>query len=450
MIVFKSRSALNVFEFLKDETHVLQLINLIKYAAPILTGIVLARLVGKSAELEQFELFLFYYVALTFAANWAVLQNFNATWRRQPEAGRLQVLAHSWAMLAAAGTLGAIIWLGAQFYAQDFSVSAQVWGAGYFLLHTLAGLYEYAQLLRKKRKLALIYVFATQAVFFLIWGGAFYFSLGVDLAIAALTVFAALRCAVSAWHLEGLSALRAFDRSKFRGQLGKTLPLAGAFLITGSAAQIDGALVKGLLPAGAFLLYRYGSRELPVTQIMSSSLTLSAAGNISAAQGDEKARQTALTDLRKHVRKIALIGFPISAALLLFSERLYALVYGPEFVASAEALDIFLLLIIPRLLLPQAVLIGLDQTRLMFRVSAVEWALHVGLSAALIPLLGIAGAAWAALAANVFEKTALIVLCRRFGYHPLELAPVRLFALFSCGLIALFAVKKLLLTPFLF
>jgi O-antigen/teichoic acid export membrane protein len=98
------------------------------------------------------------------------------------------------------------------------------------------------------------------------------------------------------------------------------------------------------------------------------------------------------------------------------STLLFGWVYKQEFAQAAPVFNLYLLLVIPRLLLPQAILIGLRENGTVLRVAIAESAMHVLLTLALVPLLGYAGAAWATLAAYVLDKALLVRLLQR--KHP--------------------------------
>ena len=100
--------------------------------------------------------------------------------------------------------------------------------------------------------------------------------------------------------------------------------------------------------------------------------------------------------------------FPVTVALLLWSDKLFPLVFNPEFVGSAVLFNIYLLRTASRVLLPNSIVLARGEARAILWVSVAEFAVKIALSVLLIRYWGLAGVAWSAVLAFWVEKIGLM------------------------------------------
>ena len=101
--------------------------------------------------------------------------------------------------------------------------------------------------------------------------------------------------------------------------------------------------------------------------------------------------------------------FSLSGLLMLVSHWAFPVIFNVGFSQSATIFNIYLLLIISRLLFPQTILIGLQKTNLIMWASFLEIIVNVTSSLCFVQLWGLAGVAYGTLVAYVFEKVFLMV-----------------------------------------
>ncbi|MEM7039338.1 MAG: hypothetical protein AAF570_20365, partial [Bacteroidota bacterium] len=156
------------------------------------------------------------------------------------------------------------------------------------------------------------------------------------------------------------------------------VPLAAAALLSQSAQYVDGFLVENYFE-DQFAIFRYGAKELPLILLLANSMSVVRSGDIAATL---KAGTPAdgLATLKRSSTRLLHLSFGLSAVLLLLSLPLYIAVFGEGFRASVPVFDLYLLLVIPRLLFPQSVLRGYQKTTAMTLSAAIELVLNVGLS----------------------------------------------------------------------
>jgi O-antigen/teichoic acid export membrane protein len=151
------------------------------------------------------------------------------------------------------------------------------------------------------------------------------------------------------------------------------LPLIGTSLIAGSAAYIDGFIVKNYYNAETFAIFRYGAKEFPLFLIVASAFSNSMIPEV-AKEGN---LSNALIQIKESSRKMVIRFFPIAIVLLLTSQYLFPAVFNKDFFESHMVFDIYLLLIISRFIFAQTILIGLKQQKIVFWVSIAELVVNV-------------------------------------------------------------------------
>lgn len=187
-------------------------------------------------------------------------------------------------------------------------------------------------------------------------------------------------------------------------------PLILSSLLSGSAEYIDGILVTYYFDDATFAIFRYGAREMPFFLLIATAFSNSMVPEISQAK-------PYLGDVLKRIRRNSLgmmhVFFPMTAVLMLLSPILYPLLFKPEFIESAVIFNVYLLLLISRLLFPQTILIGMQKTQLIFGSAFLELLINVSLSIILIQWFGLIGVAFATVIASISEKFILAYFVRK-------------------------------------
>jgi O-antigen/teichoic acid export membrane protein len=289
-----------------------------------------------------------------------------------------------------------------------------VWGlfCAFVFFNNPAYLAEYVYLVREESRALLVYgvlVFSGQL---LAVGLPPMLGMGLEASVAGMALTALLRWG---WllHLLGPS-WRSRAEKKLRSALRTTaLPLAGSLLLGGTAMYLDGFIVAGALGQEALAVFRYGARELPLVLLLANAFSTAASADVA------EDLQASLGLIRERSRAMLRRFAPITVAMMLSSHWWFPKVFRPEFAQSHEIFDIYLLLLIPRLLFPQTILTGLGVTKIMFWISGAELALNAALSLLLIGPMGMQGVAWATVIASVADKLLLVGYNRRnLNLHP--------------------------------
>ncbi len=216
------------------------------------------------------------------------------------------------------------------------------------------------------------------------------------------------------------------------------MPLILTFLISGSAQYIDGIIISArYADPGVFAMYRYGAKEFPLVLLLANGLSNALLPLFSTRDG----MRGALVTLRHRSARLINYLFPISIATMLVARWVYPRLFTPEFTRSADVFMIYLLLIIPRLVFPQTIVIGRRKTRIILIVAAAEIAVNIPLSLLLIRPYGVVGVALATFIVYSLEKVYLIwYVWKKMKIRPAEYIPVASWLIWSALLVLLFVL----------
>ncbi|MFN3940876.1 MAG: hypothetical protein ACK4IY_09830, partial [Chitinophagales bacterium] len=104
---------------------------------------------------------------------------------------------------------------------------------------------------------------------------------------------------------------------------------------------------------------------------------------------------------------------------------------------------IYILLIIPRAIIPQAILTAKLQTGFLLRVSLLEFIINISVSLLLLKFIGLAGIAFGTVVAFIFEKSAYIIQLKRMHIPITAYIPVKTLSIYSLILIFVFCIVTL-------
>ncbi|PHN01760.1 lipopolysaccharide biosynthesis protein [Flavilitoribacter nigricans] len=179
-----------------------------------------------------------------------------------------------------------------------------------------------------------------------------------------------------------------------------SLPLILYALLAGINVSFDSWLVGQYYRGDEtqFAIFRYGARELPFVIALSAALGTALVPRVA----DQL--ELALSEIKSKSRKLFHLLFPVSIGLMLTSKWLFPWVFNADFRDSVLIFNIFLLVIISRLIFSRTILVGLQDNRVILIISLVELLANILLSWWLIRQVGLPGVAWGTLLAITLEK----------------------------------------------
>lgn len=207
-------------------------------------------------------------------------------------------------------------------------------------------------------------------------------------------------------------------------------PLILTTLISGSAQYTDGVIVSAVYrDPEMFAWFRYGAKEFPLVLMLANGLSNAMLPEFSTR---ERMRES-LARIRVKSMRLMHILFPTAIVFMLFSRWLYPRMFNPEFHKSADVFLIYSLLIIPRLIFPQTIIVGRKKTHITLISAILELVLNIPLSLLMIKWgYGIVGVALSTFIVYVFGKVYLAgYLWVKMNIRPSEYIPVRLYLLYS-------------------
>lgn len=229
-----------------------------------------------------------------------------------------------------------------------------------------------------------------------------------------------------------------FDRFLTRDYIRLSLPLMGNTLASSLVVWFDNWLVAWHYQNEAtFAIFRYGSREFPLATALATALGVALTPHLAA---DPIA---GMAELRKRGRRLMHFLFPITGVLLFLTRPLFPVVFNPDFAASAPLFNIYLLLTISRVLLPNTLVLAAGHPNVLFRTSLAELALKVALGFWFIHLGGLEGLAWSVVVCFFFEKLVLIwYLERKMDIRTHQWLDLRWYACYTIALVATWIVSN--------
>lgn len=215
-------------------------------------------------------------------------------------------------------------------------------------------------------------------------------------------------------------------------------PLILTSLISGSAQYIDGIIVSAFYNnPETFAHFRYGAKEFPLVLLLANGLS-----NAMLPEFSTRSRmKESLARIKLKSERLMHFLFPASMVMMLFTRWLFPRVFTPEFIRSSDVFLIYLLLIIPRLVFPQTIVIGRKKTHISLIGAVLELALNIPLSLILIVNYGSVGVALATVIVYVIEKAFLAgYVWIKMKIKPSEYIPIKVYVIYSVLIIILFVL----------
>ena len=272
----------------------------------------------------------------------------------------------------------------------------------YLLLNTPTILVEHIFILYHDQKRLLLYgvfVFLCPIIFTLI---ALSLSVNITYVFYSFLCFAFLKLVYLIYVLSIYSGFQ-MNPKYMLPYLTFATPLIFHALIGNGVEYVDGYLIRHYFDKESFAIFRYGARELPFVILFVGAVT-----TVLVPQA-VKNTSDALTEMKRQTTKLMHLLFPLSIILIMISPYIFPLVYSDDFRESAYLFNIYALIIISRILLPQVVLFGHHKNKLLLSITAAEFVLNVGLSLLLMQYWGMKGIAFASVIAFSIAKAAMVI-----------------------------------------
>jgi O-antigen/teichoic acid export membrane protein len=308
----------------------------------------------------------------------------------------------------------------------------------YMLLSSPVCLIEYIYLLNNRAHRILqygLYTFTAQIIFVLIP-----IYLGKDI---IWSVYGLLLISVVRW-IWLLILLRRYSEMTISWKFMKehlylATPLILTTLISGSAQYTDGVIVSAVYRDPAwFAWFRYGAKEFPLVLLLANGLS-----NAMLPEFSTRSRmKESLVKIKYKSKRLMHFLFPLTMLIMLFARWFYPRIFNPDFQKSADVFLIYTLLVIPRLVFPQTIIVGRKKTHITLIAAILELAVNIPLSLLMIKLgYNIVGVALATFAVYIISKLYLIgYVWVKMKIKPAEYIPLRIYFIYSLLITILFVL----------
>lgn len=418
-----------------------QFYQLVRYATLILIGVVFTKTAITQTEIGEYETFVFIAGAVSFF--WLnglqkALLPLTAT-NKNPKSH----IFSAFVILQIFSVVAAIFLFFMQPAFSRFLLNGKsIPEIGLLMVYLVFGipanLVEYFYLIRKKNSAIFIYSivsFSVQLVFVTV---PVILGYGITVALQGLVVSAVLRY-FWLWIILIANGEIKYSHTFVKKHLQLGGPLILATFLSGSSQFVDGFIVTSYFDEETFAVFRYGARELPLAMLLANALSNSMLPDF--AQKENLAQN--LLKLKENVSRLMHFLFPLTALFLVISHPVFPIIFNPKFEESATIFNIYLLLIISRLMLPQTILNGLQITKPIMYAAFFELAVNVSLSLILVQYFGIAGIAFATFVAYLFEKIYLSVMIKKSLNVSLSAyLPVKIYSIYSATILVVFVLVE--------
>jgi O-antigen/teichoic acid export membrane protein len=309
----------------------------------------------------------------------------------------------------------------------------------YLLISSPASLVEYIYLIKKQGKQMLFYGFISYSLMFFLVVLPPVFGFSIEYSMIGLLISSGFRL-IWVFVLLFRNSNPGFDPGFIGKHLKRAYPLVFSMLLSGAGQYIDGFIITSYFDEATFAVFRFGARELPLVLLLANAFSSSMLPGFS----ERSNLKSNLEKIRQNSKKLSIWLFPLSGFLMLISHWVFPIIFN--FSGSATIFNIYLLLIVSRLLFPQTILIGLQKTSAIMWASFLEIIVNVALSLWFVRFWGMSGVAYGTVCAYVFEKVFLMVYVRKnCGFRVDEYLNVKRHVLYSLFLSALFVITEFLI-----
>jgi Polysaccharide biosynthesis protein len=424
-----------------DNISGLQLFQLMKPVVFLIISIVFTKSYLTRAEIGQWEMFMFIAGLMTFFWVTGIIQSLlplyhrNRTYRKMGDNGtsKSPEIFNAFLLLCFFSLLFFILGHSLKNNFSVFHISGNVPFINLILLYILLSspvcLIEYIYLLNNRSYRIFqygLYTFSVQLILIIVP-----ILLGKSL-IWSIWGLIAITCLRWVWLIV---LLRRYTEMKISVEFMKEhlylgVPLILTSLISGSAQYTDGVIISAVYRDPAmFAWFRYGAKEFPLVLMLANGLSNAMLPEFSTR---ERMKES-LAKIRVKSKRLMHFLFPTAMLMMLFTRWIYPRMFNPEFQKSADIFLIYSLLIIPRLVFPQTVIVGRKKTHISLIAAILELAINIPLSLLMIKWgYNIVGVALSTFIVYTIGKIFLVgYLWIKMKIKPSEYIPLRIYALYS-------------------
>lgn len=418
---------------------------MLRFAIFLIISIVYAKSQLSRAEIGSWELFLFFSNLLSFFWVTGLIQSLlplyhrNRTYRRVGEygEGKSPEIFNAFLLLSFFSLLVFVVGQSVKGFVSDKVPYINLLLL-YLLLSNPVCLIEYIYLLNNRSHRIIQYGLITYTAQLILILVPFFAGKNIIWSVYGLLAITGIRWIWLIILLRRYTEMR-ISYEFMKEHLYLATPLIITSLISGSAQYIDGLILYTVFNDRAtFATFRYGAKEFPLVLALANGLSNAMLPEFST----RLQMKESLAKIKAKSKRLMHLLFPLAMLMLLFAKWIYPRMFTHEFIRSADIFMVYSLLIIPRLIFPQTIVIGRKKTHITLIAAIIEMAINIPLSIYLArdyggDGLGTVGVALATFFVYTIEKIFLAgYVWIKMKIKPSEYIPLRIYTVY-CVLISI-------------
>lgn len=428
-----------------SNVNALQVFQLMRYGTLLLIGIMLSKSGLGRTNIGHYETFLLIAGAFTFFWVNGFLKVMMPMSAEKDDKWKKELIFNTFILLMLFSVVASVL---VYFLSTPFStlllngneVPLPLLLSAYILFNSPAMLIEYIYLMNNKPGRILTYGIIVFAFQLLAVGVPPILGYGLDVVIKGLIAATVLKFVWLLLMLTRFSSAR-FNKPLLKQYISLGAPLVLSTLLSSAATYIDGFIITSNFSPDEFAVFQYGARELPIALLLANSLSMAMLPRFAKTE-----IASPLAELRSEVYRLHWYLYPISIVLILSSHWFFPVVFNTQFQESASIFNIYLLLVISRVLIPQTMLIAKKMNGVIVKASMFELLVNVTTSIILVKIIGLQGVAWGTFIAFLFEKVYLVINCRKkLNIKVKEYLPLKIYIISSLLLIFTFIMVEFII-----
>lgn len=435
-----------------DKFNSLQINQFLRFGSVFLISILLAKIsyfrysggYGTSI-ISRYELLMLVSSSLSFFWVASICNTLIPFYNASDEGTQRRILFNAFALLTLFSLVaGAVTIIIGHAKGKDIDLF-EIFGIVVFL-NTPTFITDYIFYLKGKYKSMLLWGMSTYAAHLVLLCVPLFFRQSLNLSVNLLLILALVKFNYTIILLMKYSTISIHTRLIKQFMI-KVMPFMFSILLAGSVEYINSYIIDYYYDETQFAIFRYGAKELPIFLILANSLSNIYSGEIANLNREGLLNQ-GLAKLKVASRRLMYWVFPGTIVLLFVSKYLFEYAYNVDLKEGYKIFNIYLLLIISRMLFPQAVITGLMKTRVFYLVSTNYLIINVVLSFVFVRSIGIDGIAYATVISFLVEKIMLAIYCKMEGIRMREYTPIPEYLLFSALTLIAFFLPNYIALPF--
>jgi len=394
-----------IHSFLIDPVHAYQAFHAARYITSVLISIVMVKSSMPTLDLGHFEFILFFTAAFTVFWSTGVKNALLSFYKRIPQTENSNIFQSVfWILFLLGFLIGLVVIIAPSLVINIFGVDVSEYlirlGGLYIICFAPVVLTENVFYLKKEISKLNMYNLFSHVPLLLVIGILAVLQSDICIYLIVLIVYSGLKSIYLMYSIGMFKSIK-FDKSAIKKMMFYSSPLMLNMLVASAMDIVDGWFVSHYFDGATFAIFRYGARELPFSSLLFASLSAALIPQIID-------KNTISKDLKTRCNQLMHILFPISIFLMFLSPTLFKIAYNDTFTMSADIFNIYLLILISRVLLPQSYMMAYDQHKVLVVSGIMELILNISLSFWWLQIWGIYGLVFATVVSYSFQKIILI------------------------------------------